>query len=76
MIEIWFFLAFYLGPGVFLSPEQDIISNYVDSYKTEEMCEEAREEFAELFHGVYEDGHVSVRPDCVHLTLTAEGHEI
>jgi len=80
MIEIWFFIMFYLGPGPSTSSVTTIYNSGINGYLTQVICELEREEMYNEMNGwVDEDGDfVVVSPKCYSIEVSSiiEGREV
>ena len=77
MIKLWFFLAFFLGPGMAINSTQNVIHEYVETHRLQATCELSRGMFYEEFNGeAFEDGIIIVSDECYEITITEDGEEV
>ena len=77
MLEIWFFISFLLSPGAYGS-DTAILGDYYQSFLSEEVCKETREEFVdEVADPAEEEGNgLAHTTRCLSIHVSDEGIEI
>lgn len=71
MIEIWFFIAFLLSPGMVISPTQQVEVAYIEGFTSAEECEERRAMAYELANGYRHEIEMLsvVSPGCISVVM-------